>query len=334
MTDITDPNSGAWMLLPVARLHGPSGVDATDDIPLQRKLLAATATRGHPQETGNLHEQRVILRERDGATLACEIYRPQSTTLLPALLYLHGGAFCFGSCEDPRQLVRRIAAAGFVVCSVEYGLAPERPFPWAVEDAVYAARWLAAEAERFGGKPGTIAVAGDSAGANLAAAAIGYLTGGLTAELDEGDLAGRSVVFSAALLLAGIYDFRALIRRGGVDPALVLFFNQAYLGSSYLRHHESPLASPILATTLGSFPPVFLAARSDDPLLPQTLAMVRASAAVDVPTTASVAMCSTGMHPVAMEAEVERALAWLLQTVHDPPPRIGSPEHPVTRALA
>jgi carboxylesterase type B len=86
------------------------------------------------------------------------------------VVWLHGGGFVIGSLENYDAICRVLAnRSGAIVISVDYRLAPEHPFPAAVEDAFAALRWTAVNASSFGGDPARIAIAGDSAGGNLAA---------------------------------------------------------------------------------------------------------------------------------------------------------------------
>jgi len=97
-------------------------------------------------------------------------YRPDADGPLPVVLFVHGGGFVVGSVRTHDALARRIARdAKAVVVSVDYRLAPESPFPAAVDDCWTALQWTAEHAAELGGDPERIAVAGDSAGGNLAA---------------------------------------------------------------------------------------------------------------------------------------------------------------------
>lgn len=101
------------------------------------------------------------------AGMAAEWLRPPGAADRPVLLYLHGGAYVLGSCDSHRHLVSHIArAAGVTALLPEYRLAPEHPFPAALEDAVRAY----SELLDTGVAPGQIVVAGDSAGGGLAMA--------------------------------------------------------------------------------------------------------------------------------------------------------------------
>lgn len=89
----------------------------------------------------------------------------------PLLIYIHGGAWMFCDRNTPEWLTTRLATrTGGVVASIDYRLAPEHPFPAALDDCWLALRWLTAQATNLGADPGRIAVIGDSAGGNLAAA--------------------------------------------------------------------------------------------------------------------------------------------------------------------
>jgi acetyl esterase len=247
-------------------------------------------------------QEDVRLRTRDGIALKGDVYVPEGPGPFPAFLYLHGGGFCVWSAKSVRRKALRLARSGFVVLSLDYGLAPESPFPWAVEDAVYAARWLVARGEEFSAVAGQIGIGGDSAGANLAASTIAFLAG-LDAELDEGDLADVSVTFGAALLLYGVYDFQTRLRERSSGEGSTELTNLAYLGPKFLSKHRHPLVSPILAASLGKFPATYLSCGSADSVLPQSLRMTAALAEVGVDVTLSVV--SPGDHEFLMLSEAD-----------------------------
>src|SRR5690606_18862010 len=100
-----------------------------------------------------------------------KIFTPGGTGPFPLLVYLHGGGWVIGSPSTHARLCAELAeGAGVTVMSVDYRLAPEHPAPAPLEDCVAAITWTAANAAEIGADASRFAVAGDSAGANLAAA--------------------------------------------------------------------------------------------------------------------------------------------------------------------
>jgi acetyl esterase len=104
-------------------------------------------------------------------SLDVRVYRPASASgPAPTIVYLHGGGFVIGDLDTHDNQCRWVCReVGAVVVSVDYRMAPDAPFPAAVEDALAATRWAAAAIDELGGDPARLVVAGDSAGGNLAA---------------------------------------------------------------------------------------------------------------------------------------------------------------------
>jgi acetyl esterase/lipase len=164
-----------------------------------------------------------------------------------ALLYLHGGGYVSGSIAVYRSLAARLSlATGARVLVVDYRLAPEHPFPAAIEDAVRAYQWLLG----LGFEPGRIAIAGDSAGGGLAAATL--------LSIRDAGLAGPA----AAVLMSPMLDLEAtgesMTTKAGEDPMVqrtnVLLSAKRYLDGADPR---SPLASPLYGD-LARLPPVLI----------------------------------------------------------------------------
>ena len=112
---------------------------------------------------------RITDEEVDGIRVRIYEHDEPATGLV---VYLHGGGFCIGSIGLMDGVAREIAhATGAAVVSVEYRLAPEHPYPAGLDDCDTVTRWALANTERFGVAPTQVAVAGESAGGNLSAAA-------------------------------------------------------------------------------------------------------------------------------------------------------------------
>lgn len=130
--------------------------------------LFGQAGAGEPEP---VHAVTDHLADGPHGPVPVRIYEPTSERGLPLVVYLHGGGWVSGSVAAWDTVCRRIAAAaGMVVASVDYRLAPEFPFPVPLDDCHAALAWLVANADRLGIDPARVAVAGDSAGGNLSAA--------------------------------------------------------------------------------------------------------------------------------------------------------------------
>ncbi|MEU6827601.1 alpha/beta hydrolase [Nocardia beijingensis] len=140
--------------------------------PVHARALMNTAPPAEPI-TPLDHVEQLTVPTRAGA-IGARLYRADSATssrATPALVYLHGGGFVLGTLDGADELCRAIAAgSGWTVVSLDYRLAPENPYPAALEDCVDAFAWLTRTAPQLGIDPDRIAVGGDSAGGNLAAA--------------------------------------------------------------------------------------------------------------------------------------------------------------------
>lgn len=111
-----------------------------------------------------------ILITNGESRIPLQVHTPAGDPPMPLLVFYHGGGFVLGSLAEYDPFCSRLAAgASCVVVSVDYRLAPEHPYPAARDDAYAALEWVAAHAMGLGGDPARLAVAGDSAGANLAA---------------------------------------------------------------------------------------------------------------------------------------------------------------------
>lgn len=190
------------------------------------------------------------------------------------VLYLHGGGYVIGSVNTHRDLMARISrASGFRVLGVDYRLAPEHPFPAAVDDAVAAYRWLLAQ----GVQPSRIAVAGDSAGGGLTMATLVAIR---EAKLP---VPGAGVCLSPWVDLEGIGE--SMTSKASVDPVVqkqgLLAMAAAYLGGQAPR---TPLAAPLYADLQG-LPPLLIQVGEAETLLDDSNRLAERAKAAGVKVT-------------------------------------------------
>jgi acetyl esterase len=201
----------------------------------------------------------------DGGKIIVRAYRPSRQATLPCHVELHGGGWWLGSIdEDVNEAICRYRClrAHCVIFAVEYRLAPEHPFPTAINDAYAALLWIAANAAELGVDAGAISIGGSSAGGNLAAAVT----------LRARDLAGPPLVFQLlevpALDLTGD-SMRAAIATEELAP---IAHQLSEFETPLLRYFRDPadallpLASPVLAKDLSGLPPAHVMTAEYDPL--------------------------------------------------------------------
>jgi acetyl esterase len=156
-----------------ARARNRRGAAATAG---PRRAMARVERLEIPGPAGTIPARLYVPLAKDGFNGAVPGDGPDTVSApdrdgQPLLVYFHGGGWVIGDLDTHDSAVRFLAAeAGVAVLSVEYRLAPEHPFPAAVEDSFAAFRWAVENAADLGANPGRVAVGGDSAGGNLAAA--------------------------------------------------------------------------------------------------------------------------------------------------------------------
>jgi len=197
-----------------------------------------------------------------GGDLKLRIYRCGAGDSLPLLLFIHGGGFVLGDLDTHDEMARILAAnTGCVTVAVDYRLAPEHPFPAAVDDCFAALNWAATNAQELGADASRIAVVGDSAGGNLAAVMA------LKAREEGGPaLCGQVLIYPAVDLTAPMLpapDGKFYI----LSPETRKFFNGAYLREP--THASLPYVSPALADDLRGLPPALIITAEYDPLCAQ-----------------------------------------------------------------
>jgi acetyl esterase len=209
--------------------------------------------------------------EPDSHSIAVRVYHPSAATTLPGLLYCHGGGWVSGTLDSYDALSRALAVAcGAVVAVVDYRLAPEHPYPAALDDVAAALRWMFRHAQDLGCDPDRIGIAGDSAGGNLAAVTALRLR-------SEGNGPGRhqphAPNLAAQLLLYPILDatissasYAGLADGYYLTTNLVRWYWENYLGTAEDLDGRSPDVSPRCAADLRGLPDTLILSCGYDPL--------------------------------------------------------------------
>ncbi|QLH84468.1 alpha/beta hydrolase [Halosimplex pelagicum] len=194
-------------------------------------------------------------------------YRPIGAGPYPTVVFYHGGGFVLGNLDSHDLLCRHLtAASGCEVVAVDYRLAPEHPFPAAVEDAYAALEWAAADPDVLD-PDGGLAVAGDSAGGNLAAVAAL-----MAAERDGPDLDYQSLVYPAVGTREeqdSMQEYTGYV----LSEDDIRWFDRCYYGSEI--HRRNPYADPSRACDLSGVPPATVVTAGFDPLRDGGIAYAR-----------------------------------------------------------
>ncbi len=208
------------------------------------------------------------------AELPSRLYAP-SAECLPVLLYLHGGGFTIGGIETHDSLCRQLALrAGIAVLSLDYRLAPEHPFPAAVDDAWAALAWLREQAAALGLDGSRIAVGGDSAGGTLAAATA------LHARDLGAPLAMQLLITPGTASQANSASHHLFAHGFLLDADSIRWFFDHYIAAG-LRHDWR--FAPLEAEDHAGLAPAFLLLAECDPLVDEGLAYADTLRAAGVP---------------------------------------------------
>ncbi|MCU1502837.1 MAG: monooxygenase [Ilumatobacteraceae bacterium] len=210
------------------------------------------------------------------------LYRPASEGPHPIVAYFHGGGWVLGTHDSDDPFCRDLCVrSDSIIISVNYRHAPEDRFPAAADDGFAAVQWIAAHAQEFGGVPGQLAVAGWSAGGNVAAVVCQ-----LARDADGPAITGQ-------LLLTPVTDgdlttgsYRDNAEGYVLTKVLMEWFWDHYADATDRTH---PKASPLRTADLSGLPPAFVVTAEFDPLRDEGIAYANAMEAAGVPVQLLVA---------------------------------------------
>jgi acetyl esterase len=246
-------------------------------------MLAQSAALGRPEQVAKVENRSLPGPDAD---LPVRIYTPAGNGPFAGLVFFHGGGWVIGGIDTHDNLCRSIAnAAGCVVVSVEYRLAPEHKFPAAVDDAYAATCWTVEQADRLGIDRHRIAVGGDSAGGNLAA----------VVALMARDRKNPSLALQVLLYPITDRDLSTPSYLKYADGYLLTRDGMAWFWNHYLPagvSPDQPYVSPLRAGDLRGLAPALVITAECDPLCDEGNAYARRLEEAGVQVTLS---CYPGM---------------------------------------
>ena len=254
-----DPQARA-VLQRIARSNTPPYAQL--GVAAARELYRATRITLGPQQS---EEARIadFVAESSASTIPVRVYRPAAAAdddVLPGVVYFHGGGWVLGDLSTHDEVCRALTnLAGCAIVSVDYRLAPEHKFPAAVDDAIEATQWVVRMASTLNIDRARIAVAGDSAGATLAAVVAIALrdTGGPS-------LAMQVLIYPSTDMAEATASHEEYAKGYGLTRDNILWFRDAYLANE--EDAQDWRASPLRTADLSRLPQTYIITAGFDPL--------------------------------------------------------------------
>jgi acetyl esterase len=224
----------------------------------KQQNAGARLVAGRPTRVGAVRD--LTIDGGDGK-LRARHYAPERVDGAPLLVFLHGGGFVFGDLDTHDAPCRVLCRhGGMHVLAVDYRLAPEHPFPAAVDDARAALRWAQEHAAELGADPSRVGIGGDSAGANLSAAVA------ILAAHDGGPAPTCQMLVYPAVDRTRPYPSIELFSDGFfLTRASIHWFHRQYSGEPG-PHDRDPRLGPLHAETLAGLAPAIVVTAGFDPL--------------------------------------------------------------------
>ena len=224
----------------------------------RRRLRRMTPPARKPTRVGNVTDRTI---PGPASEIPIRIYAPVGAGPFPLLVYFHGSGFVLADLDTEDESCRALCkSVESIVVSVDYRLAPENKFPAAPDDCLAATRWVAMHAAELNGDPSRIAVAGDSAGGNLATVTALRIR-------DEGGprLCGQALIYPVTAFHTPPTPSCLENADGyGLTRADMIWFWSHYLGDK--SDSTNPYAAPLLAPDLRGLPPTLVITAEYDPL--------------------------------------------------------------------
>ena len=238
---------------------------AFHELPVEevRGITADVFAVEEPEPVGEVIDETI---DGPGGELPVRIYLPGGEQPFPVTMFFHGGGFVSGGLDSHDEFCRRITnIAEIAVVAVDYRLAPEHPFPAAVEDAYAATEWVAENGSKFGLDTDNIAVTGDSAGGNLAA-----VVAQMARDRDGPSISQQVLLYPP---VSAHQDWESVEENGEgyfITKEDLTWFDEKYFENEIDKRNV--YASPLLAADLAGLPPATIVTGGFDPLRDEGIA--------------------------------------------------------------
>jgi acetyl esterase len=244
--------------------------------PEQARINMKSRRRAAGPEVGKVEERHI---SAPGVEIPVRIYTPVGPGPFPILVWFHGGGWVVGDLDTADPTARHLTVgAGCVTVSVDYRLAPETKFPGAADDCYAATVWAAQNAARINADAGRLAVGGDSAGGNLAAAV----------SLMARDRGTPPLAFQLLVYPVTAPDFETPSYRNNAEGYMLTRDGMQWYWDQYLQtpaDASHSYAAPLVATNLCGVPPALVITAEYDPLCDEGEAYARRLQEAGVATT-------------------------------------------------
>lgn len=256
-----------------------AGLDAFENMsaPEARAMMEQMIVPGPKEE---VHEVRDISIPGPVGDIPARLYKPSAANNLPVLVWFHGGGWVIGSVEGSDATTRKLANdSGCAVVSVDYHMAPEYKFPAPFEDCYTATKWVADNAASLGVDGSKIAVGGDSAGGNLAAAV----------SIAAAQRGGPKISYQVLIYPVTDHSYDTPSYSSNANGYLLTIGSMKWFWNHYLNSEadgKNPLASPLQQPDLSGQPPALVVTAEFDPLCSEGEAYAERLRAAGVPVEA------------------------------------------------
>ncbi len=258
--------------------NAPTFKNAVEEMASQSASVRAmnVAMPSLPEQVGAVEH---ILIPTSGGEVLARVFKPAGfeEKALPVVVYFHGGGWVIANLDVYEPSCRALCnAAEAIVVSVNYRQAPEAVYPAAVNDAYDATQWVLQNASSLGGDPNRVAIAGESAGGNLATVAC------LLAKENGGQMPVAQLLIYPVTDMVG-QDYPSYAENQDTEPlhtSMMPWFAKYYIPDESQR--SEPTASPLFARDLSGLPPAIIITAEHDPLRDQGEAYAEKLAAAGV----------------------------------------------------